>query len=255
MRCPYTTMYSFLWTSCLFSPLSVNTCYDTIMKLLFVEDEQKIARAVKQGFKHESMTVELAFDADSGLASALYESYDVIILDRMLPGSTDGIGIVRQLRAKNIQTPVLLLTARGQVRDKVEGLNAGADDYLVKPFSFEELLARVRALLRRPQEIKDNLITVGDLSLDTVAHTVNRADRPISLTSTEYALLEYLMRNQGMVLSKTTIIDHVWDFDADVLPNTVEAYIGYLRAKIDKPFADRPALLQTVRGFGYKIAV
>ncbi len=222
------------------------------MKILFVEDEQKIARAVRQGFKHEGMSVELAFDGDSGLSSALYEEYDLIILDRMLPGSTDGLGICRELRKQNIQTPILMLTAKGQIRDKVEGLNSGADDYLVKPFSFEELLARVRALMRRPQESLGNILAVGNLTLDPVSHVVERDGSSIDLTSTEFSLLEYLMRNQARVLSKTNIINHVWDFDADVLPNTVEAYVGYLRAKIDKPFS-APDLIKTVRGFGYKI--
>jgi DNA-binding response OmpR family regulator len=223
------------------------------MKILFVEDEQKIARAIKQGFKHENLAVELAFDADSGLSSALYDSYDLIILDRMLPGSMDGLDICREIRKKGIQTPVLMLTAKTQVRDKVEGLNAGADDYLSKPFSFEELLARVRALLRRPQDTIGTVLAVGDLRLDTIGHKVTRAEKEIALTSTEYSLLEYLMRNEAKVVSKTNIINHVWDFDADVLPNTVEAYVGYLRNKIDKPFPDAPPLIKTVRGFGYKI--
>lgn len=146
-----------------------------------------------------------------------------------------------------------MLTAKGQIRDRVAGLNAGADDYLTKPFSFEELLARVRALMRRPQDVLNNALKVGDLELDTVTYAIRRGTANIELTQTEFALLEYLMRNYGRVLSKTNIINHVWDFDADVLPNTVEAYIGYLRNKIDKPFPDKPALIQTVRGFGYKI--
>jgi DNA-binding response OmpR family regulator len=145
-----------------------------------------------------------------------------------------------------------MLTAKGQIRDKVEGLNSGADDYLVKPFSFEELLARARALMRRPHETMSNTLEIADLSLDPVSHVVSRNGATVDLTSTEFALLEYLMRNQGRVLSKTNIINHVWDFDADVLPNTVEAYIGYLRNKIDKP-SRGVHLIKTVRGFGYKI--
>jgi DNA-binding response OmpR family regulator len=141
------------------------------------------------------------------------------------------------------------LTAKGQVRDKVNGLNAGADDYLVKPFSFEELLARMRALMRRPQETQSNLLKVDDLSLDTITYEVKRANKTIDVSAKEFALLEYLMRNPGRVLSKENIISHVWDFDADVLPNTVEVYIGYLRNKIDKPF--KKQLLRTNRGFGY----
>ncbi len=222
------------------------------MKVLLVEDEHKIANAIRQGLRQEHYMTEICYDGDSGLAAALGDEYDLIILDRMLPG-VDGLTICQKIRENRIQTPILILTAKGQVRDKVDGLDAGADDYLVKPFSFEELLARIRALLRRPQETIDNTLKVGDLTLDTVTFNVMRGETKINLTSTEFALLEYLMRNTGRVLSKTNIISHVWDFDADVLPNTVEAYIGYLRTKIDKPFPKSPALIQTVRGFGYKI--
>jgi len=222
------------------------------MKILIVEDEHKIANAMKQGFKQEHMNVELAYDGEDGLAAALNEEYDVIILDRMLPGGMDGLEICKSIRAKGIQTPIIMLTAKSQIKDRVGGLNGGADDYLTKPFSFEELLARVRALLRRPQDNVGNLLRVNDLTLDTISFQVKRGETLIQLSSTEFALLEYLMRNYGRVLSKTNIISHVWDFDADILPNTVEAYIGYLRNKIDKPFPE-PVLIQTVRGFGYKI--
>jgi DNA-binding response OmpR family regulator len=221
------------------------------MKILLVEDEHKIANAVKQGFNQERYTVELAYDGDGGLAAALNDEYDVIILDRMLPGM-DGIEICKAIRAKGIQTPVLMLTAKSQIKDRVTGLNAGADDYLVKPFSFEELLARTRALLRRPSDNIGNVLQVEDLTLDTISFEVKRGGKPVKLSQTEFALLEYLMRNYGRVLSKANIINHVWDFDADVLPNTVEAYIGYLRSKIDRPFKGQK-LIQTVRGFGYKI--
>lgn len=221
------------------------------MKLLIVEDEHKLATSLKRGFRQEHHNVELAFDGESGLSAALNDDYDAIILDRMLPG-LDGASLCKQLRAKGNHTPVLMLTAKGQVHDRVEGLDAGADDYMVKPFSFEELLARIRALLRRPHDTVDNILRVADLSLDTTTYQAERAGQGIALSSTEYALLEYLMRNHGKVLSKANIINHVWDFDADILPNTVEAYIGYLRSKIDKPF-DGPALIQTVRGFGYRL--
>lgn len=221
------------------------------MKILIIEDEHKIANAMKQGFKQERMNVDVAYDADEGLAAALGEEYDVIILDRMLPGG-DGLEVCKAIRAKGNQTPIIMLTAKSQIRDRVSGLNGGADDYLTKPFSFEELLARVRALLRRPQDNIGNVLRVGNLTLDTITFEVKRGEKTIKLSSTEFALLEYLMRNYGRVLSKTNIISHVWDFDADILPNTVEAYIGYLRNKIDKPF-DSPTLIQTVRGFGYKI--
>ena len=222
-----------------------------IMKVLIVEDEPKIAGALSRGLKQEKSIVEVCDDGESGLASALGDEYDVIILDRMLPGM-DGVEICRQIRASNITTPIIMLTAKSQIRDRVEGLDAGADDYLVKPFSFEELLARIRAVLRRPQDAIDNILHVGDLTLNTVNYDVRRGKTAIHLTSTEFALLEYLMRNQTRVMSKDKIVSHVWDFDADVLPNTVEAYISSLRHKIDKPFKGKP-LIHTLRGFGYKV--
>lgn len=225
------------------------------MKLLIVEDERKIGRALKLGFEQERMTAEIVHDGPSGLSSALAEEYDVIILDRMLPGGMDGIEICAKLREEGIKTPILLLTAKGQIRDRVAGLNAGADDYLVKPFSFEELLARVRALLRRPGMAAQAILQVEDLTLDPVGKVVERGGNTIDVSATEYALLEYLMRNEGRVLSKATIINHVWDFDADVLPNTVEAYIGYLRTKVDRAFPDASPLIHTIRGFGYKLGV
>lgn len=216
---------------------------------MVVEDEHKIANAIKQGLMQENYAVDLEYDADSGLGAALNESYDVMIIDRMLPGSIEGLEICRQVRQAKIQTPVLLLTAKDQTRDKVEGLNAGADDYLVKPFSFEELLARIRALLRRPAETSGTVLEVGELSLDPVKFEVRRAGNLIELSAKEFALLEYMMRNPNRVLSKDNIISHVWDFDSDVLPNTVEVYLGYLRTKIDKPF--KKPMLRTQRGFGY----
>jgi DNA-binding response OmpR family regulator len=223
------------------------------MRILIIEDEHKIANAIKQGLVQENYAVDVEYDSDSGLGSALHESYDVMVIDRMLPGSVDGLDIIRQVREANIHTPILILTAKDQIKDRVEGLNAGADDYLVKPFSFEELLARLRALMRRPQNTQNNIIKVQDLSLDTISYKVERDGHTIDLSAKEFALLEYMMRNAGRVLSKDNIISHVWDFDADVLPNTVEVYIGYLRSKIDKPF-DKP-LLHTNRGFGYILGV
>jgi len=222
------------------------------MRILIIEDEHKIANAVKQGLVQEKYAVDIEYDGDSGLAAALAEDYDVIIIDRMLPGGLEGLDVCRSLRAKNIHTPILLLTAKGQIRDRVEGLNSGADDYLVKPFSFEELLARIRALLRRPAQTNSNTLKVADLSLDTLTYEVKRSGKPISLSAKEFALLEYLMRSSGQILSKENIISHVWDFDADILPNTVEVYMGYLRNKVDRPF-DGPELIHTLRGFGYKL--
>lgn len=222
------------------------------MKVLIVEDEHKIANALRQGLAQEGYAVDVAYDGDTGLASAQAASYDVIILDRMLPGSVDGIGICKALRDAGNHTPVLLLTAKDQVADRVTGLDSGADDYLVKPFAFEELLARIRALLRRPQDSATPVLQVADLTLDPATFQVTRQSKPIILSRREFALLEYLMRNQGRILGKQNIIDHVWDFDADVLPNTVEVYMGYLRQKIDKPFQQKP-LIHTSRGFGYHI--
>ncbi|MGH7157218.1 MAG: response regulator transcription factor [Candidatus Saccharimonadales bacterium] len=219
------------------------------MRILVIEDEHKIANAIKQGLAQEKYAVDVEYDADAGLGAALHESYDVIIIDRMLPGSLEGLDICREVRAKGIHTPILLLTARDQTKDRVEGLNSGADDYLVKPFSFEELLARVRALMRRPPETTGAVLEIEDLILDPVNFEVKRASKPIELSAKEFALLEYMMRNSNRVLSKDNIISHVWDFDADVLPNTVEVYVGYLRNKIDKPF--KKPLLHTQRGFGY----
>ncbi|MBI2588605.1 response regulator transcription factor [Candidatus Saccharibacteria bacterium] len=222
------------------------------MRILVIEDEHKIAGAIKRGLSQENYAVDVEYDSDSGLGAALNESYDVMIIDRLLPGSMEGLAICREIRKNKIHTPILLLTAKDQIRDRVDGLNAGADDYLVKPFSFEELLARVRALMRRPAVTQNIILKVGNLSLDTINYQVKRDGKLIALSSKEFALLEYLIRNSGRVLSKDTIIAHVWDFDADILPNTVEVYMGYLRNKIDKPFKS-PPLIQTLRGFGYRL--
>ncbi len=224
------------------------------MRVLVVEDEHKIAGAIKRGLEQESFAVDVAYDADEGLSSALTGDHDVIILDRMLPGLIEGVDICKEIRAEGLHTPILMLTAKDRIDDRVAGLNAGADDYLIKPFAFEELLARVRALMRRPQDNLGNELRIDDLKLDTTSFAVTRGGKDISLSSKEYALLEYLLRNQNRVLTKNSIIDHVWDYDADILPNTVEVYMGYLRNKIDKPFSG-PNLLHTVRGFGYKMSI
>jgi DNA-binding response OmpR family regulator len=222
------------------------------MRILIVEDEHKIATALKRGLEQEHYAVDIIFDGKEGMAMALTEPYDLIILDRMLPGITDGLEICQAVRNKGLHTPILLLTAKDQVRDRVTGLNTGADDYLVKPFAFEEFLARVRALLRRPEQRLESVLSLEDLRVNTVDFEVRRAGKLISLSTKEYALLEYLLRNSGRTLTKDAIIAHVWDYDADILPNTVEVYMGYLRAKIDKPFKGA-RLLHTVRGFGYKL--
>jgi DNA-binding response OmpR family regulator len=221
------------------------------MRVLLIEDEHKIARALKKALEQEHYAVDVAYDGDEGHAMATTEPYDVAIIDRMLPGEYDGMAIVRAMRQAKIHTPVLLLTAMASVKNRTEGLDSGADDYLTKPFALEELLARVRALMRRPKEQQSTTLTAGDLSLNTTTYEVRRADTTIQLTGKEFALLEYLLRNQDRPLPKELIIAHVWDYDADILPNTVEVYIKYLRAKIDQPF--KTPLIHTIRGFGYKL--
>lgn len=220
------------------------------MRILLVEDDVVIARSLKEGLEDEAYAVDVAHDGDEGYRTETVDDYDVIILDVMLP-EMNGYEVCRALRKDGNQTPILMLTARDAERDIVEGLDMGADDYLAKPFSFEVLLARLRALLRRPNEKLEEVLRVGDLTLDPSLKKVTRAAQEISLTAKEYAVLEYLMRNAGKVLSKEQIISHVWDFDADVLPNNVELFIMFLRRKIDKPFGSK--LIHTVPGFGYKL--
>lgn len=222
------------------------------MKILVVEDEHRIAQAIKNGLEQESYAVDVAYDGEDGYNAARVDEYDLILLDVMLP-TLSGLEVSRNLRAEGIHTPILMLTAKSQNQDVVAGLDNGADDYLAKPFSFEVLLARIRALLRRPHDTMAEVLRVGDLVLNPNTKEVERAGTMISLSSKEYALLEYLMRNQGKVLSKNSIMAHVWDFDADILPNTVEVFVLFLRTKVDKPFKG-PALIQTVRGFGYMIS-
>lgn len=223
------------------------------MRILIIEDEHKIAHALRKTLQQETYAVDVAYDGDDGYAMATTEPYDMAIIDWMIPGEYNGIEIVKAMRKAKIHTPVLLLTAKGTIDDRTTGLDAGADDYLVKPFALEELLARVRALLRRPTEVQQTILTAGDLSLNTVTFEVKRASKDIHLTGKEFALLEYLMRNQTRPHTKEAIISHVWDYNADVLPNTVEVYMKYLRQKIDDPFDTK--LLHTSRGFGYKIEV
>ena len=220
------------------------------MRVLLIEDDVTIARLLKEGLEDESYAVDVANDGSEGYRTAAADEYDVIILDIMLPGM-NGYEVCRALRNDDNKTPILMLTARDAERDIVEGLDTGADDYLAKPFSFDVLLARIRALLRRPNGKLEEILQVGDLKLDPSSKKVTRASQEISLTAKEYGVLEYLMRNKGKVLSKEQIISHVWDFDADVLPNNVELFIMFLRRKIDKPFKSK--LIHTVSGFGYKL--
>ena len=222
------------------------------MKVLIVEDEHKIANSIRQGLVQENISVDLAYDGIEGYDLAASGDYDVIVLDRLLPGM-EGVEICQKLRANKNHTPILILTAKGQISDRVEGLEKGADDYLVKPFAFEELLARIRALARRPKNALETILKAADLSLNTKTFEVKRGNVAISISNKEFALLEYLLRHANKVLTKDQIINHVWNYDSNILPNTIEVYIGYLRNKIDKPFPGKSALIHTVRGFGYKI--
>jgi len=222
------------------------------MRILLVEDDKKIAKAVKQGLEFEGFAVDVAEDGLDGYGLASTVDYDLMILDLMLPGM-DGIDVCKKLRAENVHVPILILTARGEIGDKVLGLNSGADDYLAKPFAFNELLARIRSLLRRSGTYVPSELVCGDLKLNAQAFSVSRGGKTINLSKKEFSLLEYMMRNKNKVITKNDIIEHVWDYDADILPNTVEVYMGYLRNKIDKPFKDTPAMLKTLWGFGYKL--
>ncbi|MFC1756230.1 response regulator transcription factor [Patescibacteria group bacterium] len=221
------------------------------MKLLVVEDDKKIANALKKGLEHKSHVVDVAYDGISGNDFALSENYDVIILDLMLP-DIDGMTICGNIRHEGITTPVLMLTAKDHVDDVVEGLNTGADDYLTKPFEFEELVARIQALSRRPERLIKDILECCEIYVDLIKKEVKVEDKKIDLTKKEFALLEYLIKNKERVVTKEEIIEHVWSFDTEILENTVEVYIAYLRNKIDKPFNTH--YIKTVRGFGYRIS-
>jgi len=217
------------------------------MRILVVEDEHRIANTIKKGLEQEKYAVDVAYEGVTGFDLATTENYDVIILDLMLPGM-DGLTICKEIRKKMIHTPILILTAKSQIQNKVEGLDSGADDYLTKPFSFDELVARIRALVRRPLTALSDILVFKDLTMDTQAFTVIRNGKNIQLSSKEFSLLEYLMRNIEKIISKDQIISHIWDYESDILPNTVEVYIKNLRTKLGKS-----ELIQTLRGFGYKI--
>jgi two-component system, OmpR family, response regulator len=224
----------------------------SFMRILVVEDEHRIANSIKKGLEQERYAVDVAYTGTDGFDLASTEDYDLILLDIMLP-EMNGIEITKELRKNKIHIPILLLTAKGQTEDKVDGLDAGADDYMTKPFSFDELLARVRALTRRKGTVINTSLTVEDLSLDKKQYSVKRGKQEIKLSSKEFSLLEYLISNKNAIVTKDQIIAHVWDYDADILPNTIEVYIKNLRNKIDKPFSNKKPLINTVRGFGYKI--
>jgi heavy metal response regulator len=217
------------------------------MRILVVEDEKKVASFIKKGLEEESYAVDVSHDGEEGGCLAETNPYDLIVLDIMLP-KKNGLAILRELRDKGINAPILLLTARGSVEDRVTGLNAGADDYLAKPFVFAELLARVRSLLRRGGE-KAPILKFADLTMDPVTRKVTRGGVEIELTSKEYALLEYFMRRPNQVLTRTMISEHVWEADFDTFTNVIDVYVNYLRNKIDKGFEKK--LIHTVRGVGY----
>ncbi len=221
------------------------------MRILLVEDEEKVSRFIVRGLTEESFAVDSASDGLTGLELATTYNYDLIVLDLMLP-ELNGTELLRRIRLTDHRVPILMLTARDAVSDKVEHLEAGADDYLTKPFAFAELMARIKALLRRGSVDRQNVLRVADLEVDRLSQQVRRASRRVELTAKEYALLEYLMANAGRVLSRTMIIDHVWDQSFDGATNIVDVYVRHLRSKVDDGHDTR--LIRTVRGVGYKIS-
>ena len=221
---------------------------ETAMRILVVEDEKKTASFIRKALQAEGFAVDVLGDGAQALAALPYTPFDVVVLDIMLPGM-DGLSVVRHWRERGIRTPVLLLTARGEVSDRVAGLDAGADDYLCKPFALDELLARVRALGRRSVETKPVVLRAGDLSLNTVTREVKRGDTPLELAPREYRLLEFLMRSQGRICARMSIVEKVWDYDFDPGSNLVDVYMMRLREKVDAAF--EPKLIHTVRGVGY----
>ena len=221
------------------------------MRILLVEDDQKAARLLARGFREEGFVVDVAGSAEAADELAFVTDYEVLILDWMLPGK-DGLAFCRSLRDRGLQTPILMLTAKDALEDRVAGLNTGADDYLTKPFAFEELLARVRALLRRSELTRPASLTLGDLTLDPLTHRVARSSRTLDLTPTEYAILALLMRHPGDVISRTRLAEQVWQGDVDRIDNLIDVHVSNLRRKIDAPGSD--PLIHTVRGRGYRIA-
>ena len=224
--------------------------YTYVMKLLVVEDEKKLALAIKRALEIQKYTVDVAHTGSDGLDLAIGESFDLILLDVMLP-EIDGITLCKKIREEGIHTPIIMLTAKGEIEDRVTGLDVGADDYVVKPFSFEELFARVRALLRRPSRTEKSVLTHRNIELDPISFSVKRSGQIIHLSGKEYSLLEYLLRNKNTVLSKEQIVNAIWEYDTDVLPSTVEVHMKHLRDKIDND-PDNP-IITTIRGRGYTI--
>jgi DNA-binding response OmpR family regulator len=220
------------------------------MRILLIEDEIKLANAIAGALQLQKYAVDKAFTGKDGYDFAIGENFDLIILDLMLP-EIDGIEVCKRIRKEGIHTPILMLTAKGEINDKVTGLDVGADDYMIKPFAFEELFARVRALIRRPKGSIDTTLKVKDLSLDPISFKVKRGEKSIKLSTKEFCLLEYLMRHKNSIVSKDQIIAHIWNYEADVLPNVVEVHVKHLRDKIECKTS--PSLIKTIRGFGYII--
>ncbi len=220
------------------------------MRILIVEDEKKVASFIKKGLEEEYYSVDVALDGKEGMKLITSEEYDLVVMDVMIP-FIDGITLVKEIRKRDVLTPVLMLTVRDSVKDKIEGLDAGADDYLTKPFAFEELLARVRSLLRRSGSAKSTKLTVADLELDLQSHRVSRGGKEIILTPKEYSILEYLMRNVNKVVSRTKLIEHVYDYHFDTETNIIDVYINKVRTKVDTNFDGQT--IHTIRGIGYII--
>ena len=222
------------------------------MRILIIEDEKKLAISLKKVLETESYAVDIIHDGQEGYEAAAIEPYDLIILDLGLP-TMDGITVSKKLRQEDIKIPILMLTARDSINDKIQGLDSGADDYLVKPFEFEELLARIRALIRRSTPDTDPILEIETLKLDPASKKVTRKNKEITLSAKEYGLLEYLMRHPGQILSKQQLLEHAWDAGTDPFSNVVDVYIGYLRNKIEKPFPKEKPLIETIKGMGYRI--
>jgi DNA-binding response OmpR family regulator len=221
------------------------------MRILIIEDEIKIAKALQKGFQSEGFAVDTVFEGKEGLSKSHSKDYDVIVLDLMLP-EVDGLTILRKMRENKVLTPVIILTAKDMTEDKIKGLNLGADDYMAKPFAFDELLARVHALIRRNSS-KENILQIDDLILNPLSKMVTRNEKKIDLTAKEFSILEYLMRHKNSIISENQLVSHIWDYDFEWMSNVVAVHIKNLRNKIDKSFPEKKQLLRTVRGLGYKI--
>jgi DNA-binding response OmpR family regulator len=222
------------------------------MRVLLIEDDRKAAKLVAKGLQEEGFVVDVALTGEEGEEQATVNEYDVIVLDWLLPGK-DGIAVCRALRARDVSTPILMLTARDSLADRVSGLSTGADDYLTKPFGFAELVARIRALLRRSRLVRSAVLRVADLTLEPATRRVTRAGISLALTSKEYAILEVLMRSPGEIVSRTRLVEHVWDEASEVIDNLVDAHVSHLRKKIDR--GGSVPLIHTVRGFGYRLGL